>query len=877
MANRKQRLELRHRAVHSAVRNRRLQFDRLEDRRLMAGLEVLVFDDWNSDRQSAPNTPALPDKVVYVDFNSDGVQQANEPIGITDANGVARFSGLKPGNYSIRLLGESKTLVQTTATLPAPSGTWLSNLGLQQSLRWESDDVAWFTAGNSIQRLNVETGSIQQRIPLDGTLKSAAMIDLNKGIAVVERNLATRLVAFDLSTSRLEDLPASVERPSQVYGVDGSVYVRGKALHGEGLFSVAQSTGPGAGEAWSIGTSPVVDGLTAGSTIHSSGGQFLLVQEPTIDGGQRISSYRVGNGFFELTAERAFAGPEGASVRFSSSSPTGDTIVLSSANGAMVLDNGPGLPTVANLVDAAGPSVFDLSRGILITSSKSNPSRILGWSTQTWLKQFDVLFSDTGSRMAADKTAWSMGFLNDSLVGIRDGGLYRHSFVLPGASAAAISDGVIHQVAIGVRSHGYNTKPTLQALPSISTQEDSPIALAKSWFDQSAKDRDGESIFYVIRESNGSIGTWQWAAASGGVYSPSPNANGVDSVVVQAYDGRDWSLPQTLTVQVQPLNDPPEGIDTPNSLIVDEGQSGVSLGAVRVIDKDSDSQYRYTVSDGRFLIDRGLLVLAPGVSLDYESEQAVVLVISATEVALADSIKKTVTVQVRDQNDPPTGMLLTGSGQVPEKKPGYVVGNISVIDPDKNEVYDITVSDPRFEVVGSVVRLKPGTSVTYKEPGWIDLAFTATSRNYGTSLQRSDRLRVIPDATPYHNDINPMDVDGDGKVTPLDPLTIINYINTNGPGVVKPRGEGESYGDLDVDGDGKVSPLDILIIINAMNRPVLNGSGEGSGSQGGLVPEGESSKGVPPPLSDALALPGSLPVPFEVDGQIEPLRRTKRR
>jgi hypothetical protein len=108
-------------------------------------------------------------------------------------------------------------------------------------------------------------------------------------------------------------------------------------------------------------------------------------------------------------------------------------------------------------------------------------------------------------------------------------------------------------------------------------------------------------------------------------------------------------------------------------------------------------------------------------------------------------------------------------------------------------------------------------------------------------------------------------------------LTIINYINTNGPGVVKPRGEGESYGDLDVDGDGKVSPLDILIIINAMNRPVINGSGEGSGSQGSLVPEGESSKGVPPPLSDALALPGSLPVPFEVDGQIEPLRRTKRR
>jgi len=843
----------------------------------MAGLEVLVFDDWNSTRQSTSSTPALPDKVVYVDFNSDGVQQANEPIGITDAKGIARFSGLQPGDYSVRLLGESKTLVQTTDSLPASRGTWLSNLGLQQSLRWDSDEVAWFTVGSSIQRWNVETGSLQQRIPFDGNIKSAAMIDSDRGIAVVEQNFATRLVAFDLSTSKLQDLPTAVQSLSQVYSVNGFVYVRGKSVNGEGLFSVAKRDGLGAVETWSIGSRSVIDGLTTGSLVRAGGGASLIVQEKTVDGGQRISSYRLVNGVFELNAERSFAGPEGSTVQFSSSSPTGDKIVLSSATGSLVLDNGPGLPTVANLLDAAGPSVFDPSRGILMTSSRSNPSRIFGWSTQTWLKQFDVLYSDTGSRMAADKTAWSMGFMNDTLVGIRDGGLYRHSLALPGAISASISEGVIHQVALGVRSRGYNTKPTLQTLPSISTQEDSPVALSKSWFEQSATDRDGESIFYVIRESNGAIGAWQWAAASGGVYTPNPNANGVDSVVVQAYDGRDWSAPQTLTVQVQAINDPPEGIDTPNSLIVDEGKAGVALGAVRVIDKDSDSKYRYTISDGRFLIDRGMLVLAPGIALDYESEQAVVLVISATEIVIGESIKKTVTIQVSDQNDPPTGMLLTGSGQIPEKKAGYIVGNISVIDPDKNEVYDITVSDPRFEVVGSVVKLKPGNSVIFREPGWIDLTFRATSRNYGTSLERSDRLRVIPDATPYHNDINPMDVDGDGKVTPLDPLTIINYINTNGPGIVKPRGEGESYGDLDVDGDGKVSPLDILIIINAMNRPVLDGSGEGTSSPGGLIPEGESSKGVPSPISQPMTIPGSVPAPIEADGPVKPLQRLKRR
>jgi len=42
---------------------------------------------------------------------------------------------------------------------------------------------------------------------------------------------------------------------------------------------------------------------------------------------------------------------------------------------------------------------------------------------------------------------------------------------------------------------------------------------------------------------------------------------------------------------------------------------------------------------------------------------------------------------------------------------------------------------------------------------------------------------------------------------------------------------------LDVDGDGQVSPLDILIVINALNQPSGDAEGENdSGSQPGSPP-----------------------------------------
>ncbi|MEI8213852.1 MAG: dockerin type I domain-containing protein [Planctomycetota bacterium] len=839
-------------------RARILRFDRLEDRRLMAGLDVFVFDDPISSRQLSNGSSPAAEKIVYVDLNADGLQEANEPLGVTDKNGLVRFSDLQPGSYLIRLLGQNRTLAQTTQTTAAPTGSWLSNLDIQQNLTWESDTVGWFATSTRLIRLDIERGMAQDSLPLGGPILSVAMKDASTGVALVGTNASSRLIQFDLRSLTSNASPESLPGASQILRIGDALMVRRTTARGQGLYGIQIELGSN-GFVLSQNRDPWVDGLSASATVNALGSQGLIVVDAAnfdaasfdaLNGGYRVTTYQRSVGGLEIAAQRDFSGR----VKFSSASPDGTQFAIEGDGGFQVISTSSGLPILAILPNAAGPSSFDGTRGLFLTASKSNASRMLGWSVADWSQQLDVLVADTFTREQTDRTVWQMGFLNDTLIGIRDGGVYRHALNVANAASAVLSESVISQVAIGIRNRGSNAKPTLTAAKQLNTFEDTPFVVSDNFLQGLSGDANGDRVYYVLRNAP-ALGKLNWSTTSGGVYAPIANTNGADQFVIQAYDGRDWSAPQTFGIQIAPVNDLPVRIDIPKSIDVQENGTGTILSSIRVIDPDSDSNYRYVVSDGRFIVQNGQLILSPGISLDYEAQRTILLTIAATDIKSNDFISQTVTINVSDRNDPPTGIVITGNGQVPEKRPSYVVGNVNVMDQDVGEVYDITVSDNRFEVVGNVVRVKAGSGLTYVDPGWVDLTFTAKSKSNGTTIQRSDRLYVLKDTTPYHNDVLPEDVDGDGKVTPLDPLIIVNYINSHGPGYLPSNGEGEAIGNLDVDGDGKVSPLDILIIINQLNHQSVTpaGGGRSNSSGSGLAAEGESNRD--PVSSSRLSVP----------------------
>ncbi|MEM1067337.1 MAG: dockerin type I domain-containing protein [Planctomycetota bacterium] len=77
---------------------------------------------------------------------------------------------------------------------------------------------------------------------------------------------------------------------------------------------------------------------------------------------------------------------------------------------------------------------------------------------------------------------------------------------------------------------------------------------------------------------------------------------------------------------------------------------------------------------------------------------------------------------------------------------------------------------------------------------------------------------IVRDWKPQQRQSDPLDVNGDGKVTALDSLLVINQLSrqgTNQTVVLTPNGDDHR---LDVNGDNAVTPLDALQIINQLSR-----------------------------------------------------------
>jgi hypothetical protein len=97
----------------------------------------------------------------------------------------------------------------------------------------------------------------------------------------------------------------------------------------------------------------------------------------------------------------------------------------------------------------------------------------------------------------------------------------------------------------------------------------------------------------------------------------------------------------------------------------------------------------------------------------------------------------------------------------------------------------------------------------------------------------------VPSKRPYifsdgqwHNETNPLDVNGDGKITSRDALIVIDTLNRLGLGALPEHNSGIEFPDTNQ--DGILSPSDLLQIINQLNVQsqyapgVLNGTSNGN-------------------------------------------------
>ncbi len=915
---------------------RKLRFDVLEDRRLLAGIDVFVFDDLNgSGVFDAGKDGSLSDRAVYIDLNDDGNFNASEPWTTSDNNGVAKFPNLESGEYSVRLLGSNKSVLQTFPTLPADHGSWVDG-NVSKVLGIDSSGLTWGISGNAISLTNVSSGQTVKSVRfgtsavIDALLEPTSSEDDFTGY-VLTRSPDQLQILWQVSTAGYgtkRAISLDVASATRLISIGDHVLVLSGGSSQEIAMLDSSNVGKGA-SLKSIG----VEGLS-NATVKATGSNGFLVLEAG-ETSNRLSFYQLNDGMGQLVGSRSF---ESTIVSWDVSAD-GMNIAVSTANEFLIVSPRAGLPTKAILEGAIGPVVFEPTKNLLLTGSVDNPSKLTGWSVSDWARNLTITIAN-GRTLAAPSTSLHLDALGIRLVASQNGSLYQQSISTAAAAMTTVSGSETSMLKIGVRSTGVNLKPELKKLDAMVVDEDGRVNFDAAGIQSKASDPDGDRLLFLVR-SGPTLGQVNWNSDASGIYRPSANANGQDSITIQAYDGRDWSMirelpivinpiydapsslefsidsiaenqpvlsalatilvagpeedavyeysindsrfsvnggvlrlvngsinfeeepvivlavtafdrfhpgdsiSRTLTLRIQDVNDAPTGISSASNFTVPELSGDLVLGRVSVIDQDANEDYTWSVSDSRFEIQGGMLRLVKGQSLDFEKEPSLTLVLRGRDSTGQFEIAKNVTVTVTDQDDQPTGLVLNSTANIAENQTDVVIGRVSVLDADVGEVYAFSVNDGRFEVVRSEIRLKPGSTVSYVEPGFLNLTVTATSLRSGIRVTGNLHLNIIKDPTPHHNDTNPYDVDGDGFLTPLDPLIIINYINNNGIGPIEEPGEGESaLPDLDVDGDGEVTPLDILILINRLNRgddedfhsvgdftnSPISGEGEGLGS-----------------------------------------------
>ncbi len=214
-----------------------------------------------------------------------------------------------------------------------------------------------------------------------------------------------------------------------------------------------------------------------------------------------------------------------------------------------------------------------------------------------------------------------------------------------------------------------------------STDEDNAVS-----GDLSASDVDLDELTYSL-VSGTSIGTVEVNPNGSYTYTPDPNANGDDSFTFKANDGTVDSNTATVSITINPINDPP--VVTVLPIVV--GEDGVATGTVVATDVDEGDTLTFSVTtppvNGQVSTidpETGVFTYTPDPNFNGTDSFVVTVGDSVVTVAV------TVNVTVTEVNDAP----VAEAGGYTTAEDTAVGGTLSATDVDGDVLTYILVAGP---------------------------------------------------------------------------------------------------------------------------------------------------------------------------------------
>ncbi len=241
-------------------------------------------------------------------------------------------------------------------------------------------------------------------------------------------------------------------------------------------------------------------------------------------------------------------------------------------------------------------------------------------------------------------------------------------------------------------------------------------------------------------------------------------------VTVTATDAAGASVDQAFTITVTDVNEAPTAIALDTATVAENAAAAV-IGTLSATDPDAGDTVTFSVSDERFEIVDNQLKLVADTSLDFEATPTVDVTVTATDAG-GLTVDQVLTVTVTNVNEAPTAVALDTT-TVAENAVAAVIGTLSVTDPDAGDTFTFSVSDDRFEIVDSQLKLVADASLDFETTPAVDVTVTATDAA-GLTVDQVLTVTVtnVNEAPVAADDADAILVENTGTVT-IDVATLL--------------------------------------------------------------------------------------------------------
>ncbi|WP_040449093.1 cadherin domain-containing protein [Hoeflea phototrophica] len=534
--------------------------------------------------------------------------------------------------------------------------------------------------------------------------------------------------------------------------------------------------------------------VTATSADGSSSNQSFTLAVTDINEAA-VSAISDSNGAANAVNENAAIGTNVGITAFASDSDGTDSVSYSLSNdagGLFAIDATTGVVTVAGALDRESAA----SHTIEVTATSSDGST----STQSYtialndVDEFDVspvIDTDAGANTLAETAGAGTAVGVVASASDADATTNAISYSVDDTRFSVDPDGTV-RVAAGA-SFDFETEQSIDIVVTATSADGSS---SNQSFTLAVTDIN-EAAVSAISDSNGAanavnenaaigtnVGITAFASDSDGTdsvsYSLSNDAGGLFAIdattgVVTVAGALDRESAASHTIEVTAtssdgststqsftiaLNDVDEfdvspviDTDAGANTLAETAGAGTAVGVVAsASDADATTNaISYSVDDTRFSVDPdGTVRVAAGASFDFETEQSIDIVVTATS-ADGSTSNQTFTIDVTNVVDEaPTDITFTG-GTVNEtvasggsidssyNPSGATVAVLSTTDADggiDSFTYAIT-NDPsgHFEIVGNEVRVRSGQNIDYETATSHDVTIQVTDANGATYLE----------------------------------------------------------------------------------------------------------------------------------------------